>query len=264
MPGGAGMLEVRGLTKHFDGLTALSDLDFSIRPGEIVGVIGPNGAGKTTLFNVLTGFLKPSGGQIRFQGQDIVGLKPSRIAGLGLVRTWQLVNLIGSQSVYDNLLTACHLQYRIGLAGSILGGRSSREEARRVAGKAEELLVGMGLDRVKEETASSLSHGLQRLLGVCLALAARPRLLLLDEPAAGMSAAETASLMERIEAIRREGLTVMLVEHDMKVIMNTCDRIIVLNFGRKLAEGAPTEIAQNREVVTAYLGFENGGFDEAP
>ena len=257
------MLEVKGLAKHFDGLKALNNLDFNIQQGEIVGVIGPNGAGKTTLFNTLTGFLKPTKGEVNFQGHSIVGFKPSHIADLGLVRTWQLVNLIDSQSVYDNLLTACHLQYKVGVFNSIFGGRSNRTDAARIVSYTDGLLAKMGLEQFKNETASSLSHGLKKLLGVCLSLATRPKLLLLDEPAAGMNAAETAALIHQIETIRQDGLTVMLVEHDMKVIMNTCDRIIVLNFGCKLAEGSPVDISQNQEVINAYLGSEKDNQNDA-
>ncbi len=257
------ILQVRELAKRFGGLIALSDLSLTVAQGEIVGVIGPNGAGKTTLFNAITGFHRPTHGEVTFEERTITGFKPNRIAALGLVRTWQLVNLAKSKTVFENLRVACHLQHAVGVWGSIFRSQAARHEEAKIGEYAEGLLATMGLADVRDEAASALPYGLQRLLGICLALASRPRMLLLDEPAAGMSAQETGMLMERIRAIRGEGITLMLVEHDMKVIMNVCDRIIVLNFGSKLAEGTPKEISTDQEVIRAYLGFENGNQADA-
>jgi len=252
------ILEVTGLTKRFGGLLAVDEVDFSVEPGQIMGIIGPNGAGKTTLYNAVTGFFRPTSGRVIFEGRDVTGLKANRIARLGLVRTFQLVNLIGGETAYQNLRTAHYLQRRVSAVPSVFHTRASLKDEESVSAKTEELMKRMGLYEVKDEVASSLPHGLQRLLGICIALAARPKLLLLDEPTAGMSTAETETIMEQIRRIRDEGVTVMLVEHDMKVIMNICDWIIVLNFGAKIAEGTPQEVSGNRKVITAYLGSERG------
>ena len=250
------MLEVSSLTKQFGGLMALSDLDLKLEQGEILGIIGPNGAGKSTLFNTITGYHRPTRGKVFFEGKEITGLKPNRIASLGLIRTWQLVNLIGSRTAFENVRLAFHLRYKVGILRSVFNTTSARREREMVEAQTVELMDLLGLGPVKDEVASSLPHGQQRLLGICIALAARPKMLLLDEPTAGMSRAETTAMTEQIQRIRGEGVTVMLVEHDMKVIMNICDRILVLNFGRKLAEGTPREVASNEEVISAYLGYE--------
>ena len=257
------ILTVTDLAMHFGGLVALSDLNFSVEPGQIVGIIGPNGAGKTTLFNAITGFHKPTRGQVVFEDRPVTGLRPDAIAGRGLVRTWQLVNLVGTMSVFENVLLACHLRYRTGPVGSIFSSSRARAEEAELKRTTRELLTQVGLETVGREPASSLAHGQQRLLGLCQALAAGPKMILLDEPAAGMSAAETSAIMDRIKAIREDGVTVMLVEHDMKVIMNICDEIIVLNFGRLLAKGSPAVISTDEEVIKAYLGFEAGEADHA-
>jgi len=252
------ILEVTSLTKQFDGLQALNDVGFQVHADEILGIIGPNGAGKTTLFNTITGFHRPTRGKVIFNRRNVTGWKPNRIAGLGLIRTWQLVNLIGSQSTFENVRIACHLQNKVGVLQAALNTSAARNEEKIIRHQVTELLERVGLIEVKDETAQSLPHGLQRLLGICIALAAKPKVLLLDEPTAGMSGLETASMMEQIQSIRAEGVTVMLVEHDMKVIMSICDRILVFNFGRKIAEGTPQEVSKNDEVIRAYLGFENG------
>lgn len=237
---------------------ALSDVHFTVSSGEILGIIGPNGAGKTTLFNTITGFHRPTQGHVVFNGTRVTGWKPNRIARMGLIRTWQLVNIIGSQSVFENVRVAFHLHYKVGVLQTILNSPASRQEEQEIREQATELLERIGLIEFKDEIAKSLPHGLQRLLGIAVAMAAKPKLLLLDEPTAGMSGAETGSMMQQIQRIREEEVTVMLVEHDMKVIMNTCNRILVLNFGKKIAEGTPQEISKNEEVLKAYLGFENG------
>jgi len=250
------ILNVLGLSKKFGGLLALSDVKFEVREGRIIGIIGPNGAGKTTLFNVISGFLKPMKGKVMFEGSDITGLKPHRIAKSGLVRTWQLVNLIGNRSALDNIMIAHHLQYQVGPVRTAWLTPTAREEEETIRKNALGLMNRMGLEEYKHEFTSSLPHGIQRLIGVCMALATKPKLLLLDEPTAGMSSTETAVLIQLIREIRRQGITVLLVEHNMKVIMTLCDRIVVLNFGKKLAEGTPEEISKDEEVVKAYLGLE--------
>ena len=250
------MLEVSSLSKNFDGLRAVDNLSFNVRKGEVVGLIGPNGAGKTTVFNLLSGFLKPSNGKVTFLDRDITGLKPNKIAAGGLIRTFQLVNLVGSRTVLQNIMVACHLRRRRHVLASILGLPKSLRKEEELKEASLALLDRFGLLEAREEQAVNLPHGGRKALGICLALAADPKLLLLDEPTAGMSRAETDGVMEIISDTRRSGVSVMLVEHDLKMVMDICDRIIVLNFGRKIAEGGPSEVAANQEVITAYLGFE--------
>ena len=252
------ILEIKDLGKEFGGVVALKGVNLTVKPGEILGIIGPNGAGKTTLFNVISGFQRPTRGEVFFDGRDITALKPNRIARLGLVRTWQLVNLVSNKTALQNMLMAYHLERRIGVLSALLNTRLARSEESSIQAEALGLMDSMGLTEVRNDAAYALPYGLQRLLGVCLALAANPRLLLLDEPTAGMSGSETTSMMEQIQSVREKGVTIMLVEHDMKVIMNTCDRILVLNFGMKIAEGSPADISNNYDVIKAYLGFENG------
>ena len=250
------MLEVKSLAKNFDGLQAVGDLSFAVGQGEVVGLIGPNGAGKTTVFNLLSGFLKPSQGKVTFLDQDITGWKPNRIAARGLIRTFQLVNLVGSRTVLENVLVAYHLRRRGRVLASVLGLPGFLRQEAEIEQAALETLERFGLLEARDEPALTLPHGSQKALGICLALAAGPRLLLLDEPTAGMSRSETQGIMDIVSVARESGVSVMLVEHDLKVVMGICDRIIVLNFGRKIAEGAPEEVAAHQEVITAYLGFE--------
>ena len=250
------MLNIHKLSKAFGGLQAVSDLDFQVNRNEIFGLIGPNGAGKTTVFALLSGFHKPTRGKIIFQGRDVTGLRPNKVAATGLVRTFQLVNLVGKHTVMDNLMTAYHLQRRSGVISSVFRTSFSRQDEARIVSQALNLLRDLGLHDYRGELVSTLPHGLQKALGIALALATEPKMLLLDEPTAGMSAAETAHVMEIIRKTRDRGVTIMLVEHDLKVVMGTCDRILVLNFGRKIAEGSPQEVANNQEVISAYLGYE--------
>ena len=252
------ILQVKGLTKQFGGLVAVKDLDFDVNEGEILGLIGPNGAGKTTVFNLISGFYRPTRGRVIFKGQDITGLKMSRIAALGLVRTFQLINLVESQTVYESVLVAHHLQRRSGILSAVLHTPAARRDEERIREKTLQLLRNMGLDGVKDELVGSLPHGFRRVLGLCVALAANPKLLLLDEPTAGLSGGETAEMMEQIKRVRERGVTIIIVEHDLKVVMGICDRVLVLNFGTKIAEGTPKEIAENKEVIAAYLGFGRG------
>ncbi len=249
------MLEVRKLTKNFDGLFAVNDLSFEVKEGEIVGLIGPNGAGKTTVFSLLSGFLKPSTGSVRFQGQEITGLRPNKIAARGLVRTFQLTNLAGSLTVLENALAACHLARRSHILGSVFRTTGSARIEAEILQRAKNGLKQFGMGGVQHEAAMSLSHGRQKALGILMALCAEPKLLLLDEPTAGMSWAETREIMKLISRLRDEGGTIMLVEHDLQVVMGVCDRVIVLNFGIKIAEGPPEDVARDKEVIAAYLGF---------
>lgn len=250
------ILEVKNLSKNFGGLMANRDLSLSVEEGEIRGVIGPNGAGKTTFFNVISGVYKPSGGSITFDGTLISNLSPDRIADLGVVRTFQRVALFPEFTVLENVNIGRHLHARENLLSAILGltGRRERENLE----KAREIVDFLGMSEYSDERAGNLPYGLQRALNVAIALATEPRLLMLDEPVAGMNPTETAEMTRIIRLIRDEmGMTVMLVEHDMRTVMNLCDRITVIDFGEKLAEGLPQEIQSNKDVIEAYLGAED-------
>ena len=248
------LLEIRGLSKHFGGLAALSEVDLDVFELEILGIIGPNGAGKTTLFNVVTGLLPPTSGWIRFRGEDITGLRADQIARRGIGRTFQASVLFGQATVFENVFTAFHMHYQQPEWKAFLRTPSARKEEELIRRKAMEVLEFMGLLPVKDELAANLPHGHQRALGICLALAINPKLLLLDEPVTGMNPVETAAMVELIRKIRDRGTTVVIVEHDMRAIMSLCDRIAVLNYGKKIAEGSPEEIRSNRQVIEAYLG----------
>ena len=250
------LLEVRQLNKRFGGLLAVSDLDMTVEEGEIRGIIGPNGAGKTTLFNVISGTYRPTSGDVFLNGDKLTGLRPSRIAAKGGVRTFQRSAMFSDFSVLENVLIARHLHAREGLLGAILGTVRSMEKANET--RALEILDFIGLSAFKDELAPNLSHGHQRALGVAMALATEPRILMLDEPVAGMNLAETERMTEIIRSLRDEwNITILLVEHDMKTVMGLCEYITVLNFGKKLTEGVPAEIVSNPEVIEAYLGSED-------
>jgi branched-chain amino acid transport system ATP-binding protein len=245
------LLEARNLTKHFGGLAAVNRVDITVNAGEIVGLIGPNGAGKTTCFNLLSGFLPPTDGNITFNGEALVGLKPHHIVKRGLVRTFQLTTLFLDMSVLTNALLGLHLSSRRGFGRVLLSLRSfPRDEITRT----REVLEFTGLAPYADELAKNLPHGHQRTLGIAMALAARPQLLLLDEPVTGMNLDESQRVMDLVKTIRDRGTTVLLVEHNMKAVMGTCERIVVLNFGEKLTEGTPNEVGSNRDVIEAYLG----------
>jgi branched-chain amino acid transport system ATP-binding protein len=248
------MLQVRKLSKFFGGLAAISDLDFDISDSEILGVIGPNGAGKTTLFNVISGFYTPTHGKVFFDTHDITGLKAHQIAHVGISRTFQASNLFMSLSVLDNIFTCHHMSYRTSLWKRFFHTPSAIEEERRLRGRALEILEFMGLDPLKDELAGRLTHGQQKALGLCMALATGPKLLLLDEPVTGMNPVEIQTMLNLIGRIRGRGVTIAIVEHNMQAVMNLCDRIIVLNHGQKIAEGSHKEIIENQEVIEAYLG----------
>jgi branched-chain amino acid transport system ATP-binding protein len=249
------LLETRGLTQRFGGLTAVADLNLRVQAGELVALIGPNGAGKTTVFNLVTGVYKPAAGEIRFDGVPIGGMEPSRIHGLGIARTFQNIRLFADLSVLDNVRIAHHARTRYGLAAALLQTPILRREESRIIEESLALLRTLGLEEFVGEKARHLPYGQQRRLEIARALASRPRLLLLDEPAAGMNPNEIGDLMEFIARIRTEfGLTILLIEHQMKLVMGICERITVLDFGATIAEGTPETVRTDRRVLAAYLG----------
>jgi len=251
------ILQTRGLAKSFLGLQALQDFSVTVKPNEILGLIGPNGAGKTTCFNLLTGFLLPTAGQIYLKGQDITGRSPAQIARLGLVRTFQNIRVFNSMSVVENVMTAAQLRTRYSLGELLLSAPTFRRKEFQVTARALELLNLLGLSEYANRPAASLPYAHQRRLEIARALATEPQLLLLDEPAAGMNPAESDNLHQLILDLRtRFQLTVLLVEHDMRLVMNLCERIVVLNYGKIIAEGRPEEVRANPQVIAAYLGQE--------
>jgi branched-chain amino acid transport system ATP-binding protein len=250
----AELLNVNHLTVRFGGLTAVNDVDFSIRPNEIVSLIGPNGAGKTTTFNAVTGFLRLTEGSISFAGEELAFLKPHRIAAKGIIRTFQITSLFPNLTVLENIRTAHHLQERETLWDAILNTRRKRPVEEETLARTAEILTFIGLERKKESVAGSLPYGEQRFLEVGIALAADPKLLLLDEPSAGLNDTETHGMKELIQRMRSKSITILLVEHDMKLVMSISDRIVVLNFGKRIATGSPDEIRADPEVIKAYLG----------
>lgn len=248
------MLEIRGLTKYFGGLSAVNNLDMTVNQGEIVGLIGPNGAGKTTVFNLITGFIRPTKGQIIFEQSDITGQPTHSIADKGIVRTFQLNAFLQDMTVLQNALVSCHLHPKVGVWEALLNIPGYRKKEQYACDHAMDILQFLGLDSVKDELAQNLPHGHQRLLGIAMALSANPKLLLLDEPLSGMNAAEVRESLTFVNKIRSAGTTVLLVEHNMRAVMELCDKIVVINFGCKIAEGLPEEIRRNKDVIESYLG----------
>ena len=251
------MLQLLSLSKIFGKLIAVSNVKINVEKGKIVGLIGPNGSGKTTMFNLITGFLKPTSGEILWEGENIEGRPPHVIARKGIVRTFQITSLYAELTSLQNIIMASHLEVSMNLFEQFIGSKRAREKEKAIEEKAISFLELMGIQSEKDRIAGDLPGGTQRILSIAMAIACGPKLLMLDEPIAGLNSPEKVMVMDRIKILRNMGITIFIIEHDMKAIMAVCDRINVIDFGVKIAEGTPEEISIDKRTITAYLGKES-------